>query len=411
MPVASEPRTRRVLGAPETRRFLHDYIRKRVGESDVDDVVQTVLVEALASDRVPEDETEMRKWLIGVARHKIADHHRRGGREQPAELPDIETAPAPVEERELARWAEEQAHSNKEAQKTLQWMAREGEGDKLEHIAEEEQLPAARVRQRVSRMRRFMKERWLAELAAVAAIAIAAFVIWRVLREPDVDIARDQPGPTAEPSTRPPPIAPKVAEAGELRKKALEDCDQNKWQPCLQALDKAKELDPAGDTAPAVRDARKKAEDALRLEEQNQLENKGDKDNIQEKGPAKPEPSLTPPAPTFTPPKPPTPTKDDFGKKPAPKGPTKAPPSDFDKKSSSFDSMNGTGDALAEVIAPPSKQAPVTAPQPQAPQQLFPQQMAPMPAPTGTGFSSSISSKSSNVGKPSFPSKRKQSKK
>ncbi len=397
MPVASEPRTRRVLGAPETRRFLHDYIRKRVGESDVDDVVQTVLVEALASDRVPEDETEMRKWLIGVARHKIADHHRRGGREQPAELPDIETAPAPVEERELARWAEEQAHSNKDAQKTLQWMAREGEGDKLEHIAEEEQLPAARVRQRVSRMRRFMKERWLAELAAVAAVALVAIVLWRVLREPDVDIARDQPGPdpTTEPSTRPPPIAPRVAEAGELRKKALQDCDQSRWQPCLEALDKAKELDPAGDTAPAVQEARKKADDALRIQPQNELDNNGDKDSIQEKAPAKPEPSSTPPAPTFAPPKPPAPTKEDFGKKPAPKAPNKAPPSDFDKKSSSFDGSNSTGDALAEVIAPPMQQAPVAS---QPAPQFFPPQAA-FP-PTSSSFSSTPSTKSSSLGKP-----------
>src|SRR5690349_18462552 len=112
MPASTAARTHRVLGAPETRRFLCDYVRKRVGESDVDDVVQTVLVEALASDRVPEDETEIRKWLVGVARHKIADLHRRRGREQPAELPDIETAPGPVEERELARWAEEQANSS-----------------------------------------------------------------------------------------------------------------------------------------------------------------------------------------------------------------------------------------------------------------------------------------------------------
>lgn len=372
MPATSERRTHRFLGAAETRRFLHDYVRKRVGESDVDDVVQTVLVDALASDRVPEDETEMRRWLIGVARHKIADHHRRGGREQPAELPDIETAPAPVEERELARWAEEQAHSTKEAQKTLQWMAREGEGDKLEHIAEEEQLPAARVRQRVSRMRRFMKERWLAELAAVAALALLAFVIWRALRQPSVDIAQDTPPtqPTDLP-IKPPPVAPKVAEAGELRKKALEACERGENRVCLDGLDKAKELDPAGDTAPEIqkaREAAEKAEDETQKKIQETIEN----------NPMSPqsEPSAKPPvvpAPTSTPPK----KGEPFQEKKAPtKAPSKpSPKSEPDLKGSMLDDGSQSSDlATNEVMTPPS-QAPVppkpTALPPQMPQQAW----------------------------------------
>ncbi|HTJ83683.1 MAG TPA: sigma-70 family RNA polymerase sigma factor, partial [Polyangiaceae bacterium] len=200
MSEASANRVQQQLGAAETRRFLRDYIKRRVSEADVDDVVQTVLVEALASSRVPDGETDLKKWLIGVARHKIADLHRRAGREQPSELGDVETVPAPVEERELIRWAEEQAKGSKDAEKTLDWMAREGEGDKLEHIAEEEKLPAATVRQRVSRMRRWMKERWLAELAAVAALSLLAFVIWRFFLQPKPEIAVPEPEvPTTTP--------------------------------------------------------------------------------------------------------------------------------------------------------------------------------------------------------------------
>ena len=126
---------RRVLGSAEIRRALTDFVRKRVAPSDVDDVVQMVLLDALASSTAPENRDELRKWLMGVARNKIADLHRKGSRERPAELPEIEVLPPPVEEQELVRWAEREAgKSSKDGVKTLAWMAREGEGDKLEHI-------------------------------------------------------------------------------------------------------------------------------------------------------------------------------------------------------------------------------------------------------------------------------------
>src|SRR5690349_15526596 len=168
-----QPRQRDPLADPALRQSLSDFVRRRVPASDVDDVVQTVLVDALAAEGRPHEPGELRKWLLGIARHKVADLHRRAHREPPAELPEIETSPAPIEARELVRWAEEQAGPSRDAKQTLDWMAREGEGEKLESIAASEQVPAARVRQRVSRMRRWMKERWLAELAAVAVLVIA----------------------------------------------------------------------------------------------------------------------------------------------------------------------------------------------------------------------------------------------
>ena len=140
--------TKTLLGDPALRRALTDFVRRRVPPSDVDDVVQTVLMDALAAPNAPADPRELTRWTLGVARHKVADLHRRVHREPPAELPDLEAAPAPIEEIEMARWAEEQAGSSRDARQTLAWMAREGEGEKLEAIATDEQVPAARVRQR-----------------------------------------------------------------------------------------------------------------------------------------------------------------------------------------------------------------------------------------------------------------------
>lgn len=266
--MATEDRTStttQALADPGLRRALEEFVRRRVRDTEVDDVVQTVLCDALAAPGRPGEPEELRRWLFGIARHKVADLHRRSSREVAAELPDLAVEPPPVEERELARWAERQAASSHEAKQTLAWMAREGEGEKLESIAAEEQVPAARVRQRVSRMRRWMKERWLAELAAVAALAILAIVLARLLRRsPELpELApRPEPAPSA-PLLDPPLPLDREREARPLRAEALRACDKAEWQRCLEGLDQAAKLDAAGDSAPEVVEARARARRAL----------------------------------------------------------------------------------------------------------------------------------------------------
>ena len=261
------PAMKTLLGDPALRRALSDFVRRRVPPSDVDDVVQTVLVDALAATNAPADPRELTRWMLGVARHKVADLHRRAHREPPAELPDLEAVPAPIEELEMARWAEEQAGSSRDARQTLSWMAREGEGEKLEAIATDEQVPAARVRQRVSRMRRWMKERWLAELAAVAALGVVALVAWWVLSRGDRPEALPQPAPSA-PIVPIVPIVPEppssIERARALRADALDRCQREDWAGCLEGLDQARGLDPVGDQAPAVGAARTQAQDGLK---------------------------------------------------------------------------------------------------------------------------------------------------
>lgn len=249
------------LGDPTLRRSLADFVRRRVPSADVDDVVQTVLVEALAAPERPTDASELRRWVLGIARHKVVDFHRRATREPPMELPDIEASPPPIEERALARWAEEQAGSAGDAQKTLAWMAREGEGEKLEAIAAEEKVPAARVRQRVSRMRRWMKERWTAELAAVAMLTLLALAAWWILRREEAPTTKQ--APDAPPTITPEPPSP-LERARALRADAQKACDRAAWRACLDGLDQARGLDPEGDREPAIGAARAQAEEALR---------------------------------------------------------------------------------------------------------------------------------------------------
>lgn len=184
----SELESRTVLTAVEAM------VRKRVPASDVDDVVQAALADAVASKDAPADPEAFRRWLAGVVRHKVADFHRKHRREVPVDVvPDAGEVPA-HEERDLLRWAEGELPSD-DAKQTLEWMMHEADGEKLEAIAERERMPATRVRQRVSRLRAFFRERWHRELVLAALVAVLVVLGWVIVR------AVLAPPPMANPNT------------------------------------------------------------------------------------------------------------------------------------------------------------------------------------------------------------------
>jgi len=188
---------RAFLADPALLAALGAHIRARVPASDADDVLQSVLADALAADGAPEDEGAMRRWLYGVARHKVADFYRRAKREMPSDSID-EVAPSSGKGAgdDLLRWAEAELPPGSDAKRTLEWMLREGAGEKLEAIAASEKLPAPRVRKRVSRMREHFRARWAAYVAALAAAGLAIFIVLYILRrkpEPQAHIVPEAP--------------------------------------------------------------------------------------------------------------------------------------------------------------------------------------------------------------------------
>ena len=239
------------------RRTLVGIVRKRVPERDVEDIVQATLTEALSPSAPTEDES-IQRWLIGVARHKIADRHRRGQRES-FDVPELPADAAPHSARDLARWAERALpEEGEEPRRTLEWMIREGDGEKLESIAESEQIPAPRLRQRVSRLRRHLRAEWKKEVALLAALGVAGVLLWVY--------GRGSREPVAHEPVRPVPseIAPTPAErAAGIRQDALAACDRFAWSACVDGLDRAREIDPAGDTSPPVVTAHAAASAAL----------------------------------------------------------------------------------------------------------------------------------------------------
>jgi len=318
---------------PDLRAALVAMVRKRVPESEVEDIVQASLAEAFESPHAPRESEALRRWLFGVAKHKVIDYHRRAGRET-FELPELAGSPAPHAEADLLRWAERNIPQGTENQKTLDWMLREGEGEKLESIAESERMPAPRVRQRVSRLRRHLKDNWQREVALLAALGviITALVLFLGRRKEPELITHDTPDsrdPRAEP----------------IRKAALERCARSEWAPCIEGLDEAKRLDRAGDDTPRVRDARAAAGKAL--------------------APA-PSSDVTPPLPTTAPPSPsstsssslvPVPTA--APPKPSPK--TTSLPEPFDMKQAP-QKMDGLAPPDSTAPPPPRKVAPTAKP-------------------------------------------------
>lgn len=228
------------------RHALATMVRRRVPASEVDDIVQQTLVEVVSSSQRPDEPEALRKWIFGIARNKVVDYHRRAQRET-FDVPELGTeASADVED--LLRWAMRELPPGSDANETLDWLLREGDGEKLEAIADDADVPAPRVRKRVSRLRQHFRSRRAAEFAALAALGIAGVVLFLWLRkeheeEPIVRVVE----PTPEQRGR------------EERLRGLEACRAELWDRCVEGLDRAKALDPAGDDAPEVVRARKAA--------------------------------------------------------------------------------------------------------------------------------------------------------
>lgn len=259
------------LADPEILALVRRFVARRTAPRETDDLVQAILCEALAAPGRPRERERLRRWLVGLARHKLADLRRAPRREVLSAEPPEQEAPEPaVEARSLATWAQAQVGGADDGARTLEWLAREAEGEKLEAIAEAEALPAERVRQRVSRLRRLLRHRWQLELAAAVTLLGVLVALWRPWRRPRLVEARPWPHAMVPAPVPPPPReaprepeAPPVPTPLELARKqrdeALPKCDGFAWRECLEGLDRAKRLDPAGDRTDEVKKARLRA--------------------------------------------------------------------------------------------------------------------------------------------------------
>ena len=222
------------LADPALAEALSHFVSGRVPASDVDDIVQSTLAEALAAERAPDDGSddgeELRRWVHGIARHKVVDWFRARRREVPLEtfeagapvasaaltgLGDTATVAEPegaADAKNLLRWAERELPTGAENARTLEWLLREGQGESLEAIAAEADVEAPSVRQRVSRLRKHFRTRWAAALAALATLVVVAIVVALAMRTKPEPIAPRE-SPSSEPMHREPFPVPLPPEA------------------------------------------------------------------------------------------------------------------------------------------------------------------------------------------------------
>ena len=137
-------------GSPRTPGIPLDLrTHARVPVSEVDDIVQSALAEALAAERAPEDDDE--NSGLGPrdrAPARLINWYRHERRESPQDPQLAETVAATEIAAQRAqattlRWATRELPGGDEHERTFEWMLREGAGEKLESIAAEEELPGA----------------------------------------------------------------------------------------------------------------------------------------------------------------------------------------------------------------------------------------------------------------------------
>lgn len=173
MPHQLADEMRIALDDPYVRGCVTEAVRRRVPGDDVSDVAQAVFCDALSSETGPATATEIRYWLLGVARHAAADYFRKRPREvssgegEEGDRDDGISLPPTFEVREaIARVLETLGEG---AKKTLFWMVLEHEGVELQSIAKDEKMSPSAVRARVYRLRRTLRK----ELAYLLCAALA----------------------------------------------------------------------------------------------------------------------------------------------------------------------------------------------------------------------------------------------
>ncbi len=223
MATSPNPAVRVALEDARFREALVRLVRKRVPAGEVDDIVQNAMAEAVLSKSAPcSDADTLRRWIWGVARHKVADFHRRP-------RPEL-VLPRDGAYEELCDASSGSDDAGCGARDWLRW--------------------APRVRQRVNRMRKHLKSRWAREVAALAALGVALACLW---------LAWNRWHTTTEaPVAVPERIASPREIAEGLRHDAEEALRRGAYDEALERLDRAQGLDPAGDDTETMRALRER---------------------------------------------------------------------------------------------------------------------------------------------------------
>jgi RNA polymerase sigma factor (sigma-70 family) len=260
---AKDPRAA-FLSDPEVLEALRRAVSKVVRRDDVDDIVQGALVSALADASYPPERGAFVAWLVARGRSRAIDHLRKKSRHDrvvegaPEGDVDALQTEAPgaasgthdiLEAVRFTRKRLAEHAADPGAAASVRWLSMHLRGVPYDEIGEQEGVGVPAVRQAVSRLKRRLHAAWI-----TAAAAILLFFGARALleRRQNVELAHPAPPPSEAPSALPAPSAsvrwPTPEEvARDLRRDGVRECGEQKWAECWRDLDRAYQVDPAGE--------------------------------------------------------------------------------------------------------------------------------------------------------------------
>jgi DNA-directed RNA polymerase specialized sigma24 family protein len=252
-----EQRRRRVLASESLRRSIRKTARAHsVPEEDIEDIIHDMIEAALRAD-LPDDETEIRRYVNRIAANLCVDLMRERDAHPVARYVDDigpdDDDPAESERPAVSAAVQAVAYEDRDAalrlinkgrQKFPKWFAvflrSRLNQETSDEVARRHRVASSHIRHEWSSIERFMHDYGRATGLSLAVIfAIVAGLALRDWRKP-----ADFSGYATyeEHRTRPPPPT-----ADDLRRHGMAACDASAWQACADDLDAAYELDPAGE--------------------------------------------------------------------------------------------------------------------------------------------------------------------
>lgn len=239
----------------------------RLPEWEIEDIFQDACVSALDEDDWPAEEKPTLSWLFKITRNTCYDHLRAQKRRRDREVPldDLDVS-AETQERDegkdLKDFIEVTSLEKPQIASGIAMLVEHRVlGEDVKDIAVKHAIPVRLVYERMGSARAVIRSGYPIGGGLVAAIAFLLLLI----RFPGDDgrgvgAGHDQL-PDGGISSIPLPPTPDPAE---LRTRALELCHERRYEPCLEGLNRARRIDPAGEKDPKVIQARQEAEGKLR---------------------------------------------------------------------------------------------------------------------------------------------------
>jgi DNA-directed RNA polymerase specialized sigma24 family protein len=267
------------LASPEVREAILAALKRRsVPDDDVEDLAHDVIERALVTPSPPANLEECKALVAKMASDVAIDSLRRRQRRSKVnaglyENPDDRPGPAAgasdaVHAREQIAFFRGQVDKGAISSRQAAILARYAEEVPSAEIADELRLSHRTVYNELSAGRRAVRASWAA-YAAVGVLASVSLILW-LLHDRD-RTAKKTPREEIRPDPSAGPQGPTPLQiARDLRRDALHACDIGNYDECLDGLDRAAKVDPAGDASPVVQKARENA--AQRLFEQQPIE-------------------------------------------------------------------------------------------------------------------------------------------